>query len=179
MLAKIFLLISELFATKRSLFRIRNFFLKKSGISISKNVFIDQHFAVHNPRNITFGNNVSLGHFCKLWAFHPVVFGDNIQAAIGLMIVSGSHDINNYQPLDSEMKVVIEGENWIGASVLIIGGVTIGRGTVVGAGSVVVKDLPPYTVCVGNPCKPIKKRKPSDLVSHHFGVYKPKIKEEF
>lgn len=144
---------------------------------MSGNLFVDQHFSVHNPQNVKFGNNVSLGHYSKIWAFHPVIFGDYVQTAIGLTIVSGSHDTSNYKPLDTEMKILIEGENWIGANVLIIGGVTIGMGTIVGAGSVVVNDLPPYSICVGNPCKPIKKREPSDLVSHPFGQYKPQIND--
>jgi acetyltransferase-like isoleucine patch superfamily enzyme len=65
----------------------------------------------------------------------------------------------------------IEGENWIGANVLILGGVTIGKGVVIGAGSVVNKDLPPFTICVGNPCKPISKRIPTSKIINPFGNF--------
>ncbi len=174
---KLFLFISEVFALKPGFSKIRNYFLKKSGITIKGNLFVDSHFSVYNPQNLTLSNNVSLGHFNRIWAFHPVIFGENIQTAIGLTIVSGSHDSQSYEPLQSDMRILIEGENWIGANVLIIGGVIIGRGTIIGAGSVVVNDLPPYSVCVGNPCKPIKKRQPASLVSHPFGKYKPQIYE--
>jgi len=47
---------------------------------------------------------------------------------------------------------------WIGAGALILPGVCVGRGCIVGAGSVVTKDLPEFTVCVGNPCRPVRTR---------------------
>lgn len=55
--------------------------------------------------------------------------------------------------------VVLEGDNLIGFGTIIVGDVTIGRGAIVGAGSVVTRDLPPDTVCVGAPAVPIRKRR--------------------
>ena len=51
-------------------------------------------------------------------------------------------------------EIRIEQDVWCGANVLILKGVIIGEGAVIGAGSVVAKSLPPYTICVGNPCRP-------------------------
>ncbi len=170
---KIYLFVSEIFSIKYRFYKIRNYFLNKSGITIIGNLFVDRFFSVHNPGNIIFGKNVCLGHFNKIWAFNKVIFGDNIQTAIGVTIVSGSHNTSTFEPIIENMSVILEGENWIGANVLILGGVRIGRGTIVGAGSVVVNDLPDYSICVGNPCKPIKKRSPASIVIHPFGPYKP------
>ena len=62
---------------------------------------------------------------------------------------------------------MIESDTWIGCNVTILPGVTIGQGCVIGAGSVVTTPLPPYTVCVGSPCKPIKTRfSPNELEEH-------------
>lgn len=51
---------------------------------------------------------------------------------------------------------------------MIMRGITIGEGTVVGGMSVITKDLPPYTICVGNPCRPIKKRYTDNELLEHY-----------
>ncbi|MDE6407021.1 MAG: hypothetical protein K2K48_06295 [Anaeroplasmataceae bacterium] len=55
-----------------------------------------------------------------------------------------------------DKPVIIGDKTWLGANVTVLPGVTIGEGAVIGAGSVVTKDIPPYTVAVGNPCKVVK-----------------------
>ena len=59
---------------------------------------------------------------------------------------------------DNYGRVTIENDVWIGGKVTILQGVTIHEGAVVGAGSIVVKDVPPWTINVGNPAREIKKR---------------------
>lgn len=58
----------------------------------------------------------------------------------------------------SKGKIVVEDDVWIGMNTLILSGVRIGKGAIIGAGSVVSKDIPPYAIAVGNPCKVIKYR---------------------
>lgn len=172
---KIYLFFSELVFLKNSFSSLRIFFLKSAGINFSSdNVFIDKGFECHNPSNIFIGKNVSIGHFARLWAFNKIIIGDNVQIALGFTIVSGSHDKQSFAPLMGEsMEVVLEGECWIGANVLILAGVKVGKGVIIGAGSIVNKDLPPYTICVGNPCRPISKRIPSEYIENPFGKYSP------
>jgi acetyltransferase-like isoleucine patch superfamily enzyme len=171
--------ISELFVLDFKLFNsIRSFFLKLTGIKIGKNTFIDRGFKFLYPKNIILGKNVSLGHHNKIWAFNKVIIGDYVQSAIGLTIVSGGHDVEDYGSITNNQEVILEGENWIGANVTIIGGVKVGIGTVIGAGSIVNKNLPPYTICAGNPCRVIKERKPSKKVVSPFGEYTPKFYEK-
>ena len=59
---------------------------------------------------------------------------------------------------ENDLDVVFEGDNWIGASAIILKGVTIGKGSVIAAGSVVTKSIEPYTIVGGVPAKTIKKR---------------------
>jgi acetyltransferase-like isoleucine patch superfamily enzyme len=62
-------------------------------------------------------------------------------------------------PLDtSKASIAIEDDVWIGANAVILPGVTIGRGAVIGAGSVVTKDVAPYTICAGNPARVMRAR---------------------
>ncbi|MFC1825969.1 DapH/DapD/GlmU-related protein [Thermodesulfobacteriota bacterium] len=79
------------------------------------------------------------------------------------MIHTANHETDPDKPLQEQgwvkQPVTIGKEVWVGMGVLILPGVTIGDGAIIGAGSVVIKDIPPYTVAVGNPCKVIKKRK--------------------
>lgn len=127
-------------------------------------------------QNITIGTNCSFGHYNKFWAFAPIKIGDFVQTAIGLTLISGSHQTSSYVSLVSDKAIIIEGENWIGANVTIIGGVKIGRGAIIAAGAVVTSDIPPYTIAGGVPAKVIKKRTVSDLVDCPFGNYTPDIK---
>lgn len=55
-------------------------------------------------------------------------------------------------------KIVIEDDVWVGSNAIILHGVKIGRGAVIGAGSIVTKSVPPYAIAVGNPAKIIKRR---------------------
>jgi len=158
--------------------RIKIFILRLCGISITYPVFIDWGFRFIHPKNITIGKNCSFGHYNKIWAFNKVIIGDYVHTAIGLTIVSGSHDPSSYVPFtDDSQTVLIEGENWIGANVTIISGVKVGRGAIIAAGAVVTKDVPPYTIVGGVPAKVIKKRIPSDVVLSPFGYYNPQYFE--
>jgi len=62
------------------------------------------------------------------------------------------------EDIDSKGKIIIEEDVWIGSNSVVLSGVTIGRGSVIGAGSVVTKSIPKYSIAVGNPCRVIKKR---------------------
>lgn len=95
--------------------------------------------------------------------------GDRSQIHCGDLVTIGSHvliswDVNlleydYHAPGGGQAiprPIVIEDEVWIGARCIITKGVTIGRGSIIGAGSVVVKDVPPYTLAAGNPARPIR-----------------------
>ena len=123
------------------------------------------------PKNITIDKYTSIGHYNKIWAFDKVYIGPYVQTAIGLLIVAGSHDKNDYSPLNNQC-VNIEGYNWIGANVTIIGGVTIGKGSIIAAGSVVTKNIEPFTIYGGVPAKFISNRNPSDVIHTIFGKFK-------
>jgi len=91
----------------------------------------------------------------------PVKVGNDVMFAQNIVLSGLNHGYEDISLPPSHQKVstnpiVVEDEVWIGANVVITSGVTIGKHSVVAAGSVVVKDVPPYSVVVGNPGKILK-----------------------
>ncbi len=64
---------------------------------------------------------------------------------------------------ENDQDIILEGDNWIGANAIILKGVTIGYGSIVAAGAVVTKSVPPYSIVGGVPAKVIKPRFPEQL----------------
>ena len=92
----------------------------------------------------------------------PVTIGNNIRLAQNITLSGLNH---NYEDVSmpiheqgvSTSPIVIEDETWIGSNVVVVAGVTIGKHSVVAAGSTVTKNIPPYSVAVGNPARILKK----------------------
>lgn len=95
----------------------------------------------------------------------PVTIGNDVMMAQNIVLSGLNHgyeDINTVphkQPV-TRKKITIEDEVWIGANVVIVAGVTVGKHAVIAAGSVVTKNIPSYSVAVGNPAKIIKHYNP-------------------
>ncbi len=110
------------------------------------------------------GNDVSINPYCVIYSIGNLKIGDNCRIATGTIIVPANHIYTDPdQPIrcqgTSKLGITIEEDVWIGASVKILDGVTIGKGSVIGAGSVVTKSIPPYSVAVGSPARVVKSRK--------------------
>ena len=152
---------------------IKIFLLELLGMRISRPCFIDEGFECIGPKNIQIDKCCSFGHNNKFWAFNKIMIGPYVQSAIGLTLIAGGHRTEDFAPRETNQEIILEGENWIGANVTIIGGVKIGRGSIIAAGAVVTKDIPPYSIAGGIPAKIIKRRTPSEFVISPFGPYKP------
>ncbi len=116
---------------------------------------------------LVIGSGVEINDFVHISAYKKVEIGDNVLMASKIYISDLNHgnfsdneiyDITvpyGEQPISSK-PIVIEDNVWIGESACILGGVTIGKGAIIGAMSVVTKDIPPYTIAVGIPAKVVK-----------------------
>lgn len=96
-------------------------------------------------------------------------------------IATVGHPINpNYREYMYADSVVIEDNCWIGAGVVICPGVTIGKNSVIGAGSVVTKNIPANSVAVGNPCRVLREINENDMKYYykHREITKEDLKEE-
>ena len=114
--------------------------------------------------NIYLGENSHINHNCCIWASSnsKIILGDNLLMGPGTKIFSSNHSTNLGMPMNTqpfiEKDIVIGNDVWPGANCIIVSGVTIGDGSIIAAGSVVTKDIPPYTIAGGIPAKSIKKR---------------------
>lgn len=150
--------------------KVKNSTYRRLGMRIDEPVFIDVGFKCIRPDNIQIENNVSLGHDNHIWAFFPVRIGHHTFTAKDLLVLAGSHDVGSFVPTDGQ-EVEIGPGCWIGTRVTILGGAKIGKGCVIGAGSVVRGTIPDFSVAAGVPAKVIRQREPSDPVWNQFASY--------
>ena len=131
-----------------------------SGGNVGKNINI-QKGGVFGSK-ISIGDNSGLGINSTVQG--NVDIGNNVMVGPEVYIYTQNHchqrtDIPMImQGYEAEKKVAIHDDVWIGARVIILPGVTIGRGCIIGAGSIVTKDIPEYSIAAGNPAKVIKSR---------------------
>ena len=115
---------------------------------------------------IIIGDNVNIETDCHISAINKVSIGNNVLMASFVYISDHSHgNVNDKdgvvvtpleRPLYSKGPIIIEDDVWLGEKVSVMPGVHIGRGAIIGANSVVTKDVPAYAVAVGSPAKVIK-----------------------
>jgi putative colanic acid biosynthesis acetyltransferase WcaF len=112
------------------------------------------------PWRLSLAPRSMVGPGCTLYNLADISLLRGANISQNSHLCAGTHDYSRWSmPLVT--KPIVVGENaWVGADVFVGPGVTIGELCVVGARSVVVKDLPPRTVCAGNPCRVLKERVP-------------------
>ncbi len=136
-------IIKELFSKVGNIFDIMPNFYCDYGfnIEIGNNFYSNHNLVILDANKVTFGNNVKIGPNCGFYtSSHPF-------------------DIETRRKLEFAKPIKIGNDVWIGGNVCVLPGVTIGDNTIIGAGSVVTRDIPSNVVAVGNPCKVIKEIK--------------------
>ena len=130
----------------------------KKGAKIGDNSIILRSFAQRCNKNFELGDKSSIGSY-KIDLRSPVKIGSNVIISNDSEIITTSHYIDSPEWEHKYYGIEIEDYVWIASNVLILPSCRkIGYGAVVGAGSVVVKDVPPMSVVAGNPAKVIKQR---------------------
>jgi acetyltransferase-like isoleucine patch superfamily enzyme len=138
---------------------LRMFFYKKIiGIPIGKKSIIWAGNKINEASNLKIGNNVIIGPANVFLIRGGLVIGNNVNLSGFSFFISQEHDVNDPYSHTKLSPIVIKDNAWIATNSTILPGVTIGEGSVVAAGSVVTKNVPPYSVVAGNPAKEIKKR---------------------
>ena len=127
--------------------------------SVGKGIWIEPPFYCDYGSNITLGDYVYFNFNCIVLDPAPVVIGNNVLFGPNVQIYTPSHPIS-YQERRSGLEfaspIEIGSDVWIGGSAVINPGVTIGSQSIIGAGSVVTKDIPEGVFAAGNPCRVIR-----------------------
>lgn len=128
---------------------------------LGKRSVIEDYSVINNAvGNLVIGNNTRVGIGNTI--IGPVTISDNVNIGQNVTISGLNHNYEDPSKTISEQgidtsPIKIENDVWIGANSVVLPGVQIGNHSVIGAGSVVTKDIPPYSVAVGNPAKIIKR----------------------
>ena len=145
------------------------------------NFFFDPN-GVYSFSNISVGNDVNLGYKpILLAAKSKIVLGNKIMFGPNVTLVGGGHntsiigkfmiDVQDKRPED-DLGVIIEDDVWVGAKAIILRGVKIGRGSIIAAGAVVTKNVPPYSIVGGTPSRIIKFRwEVDEILKHEEAIY--------
>lgn len=108
-------------------------------IEIGENFYSNHNLVILDCEKVSFGDNVFIGPNCGFYtAIHPILATERNTG------------------IESALPIIVGNNVWIGGSVTVLPGVTIGDNTVIGAGSVVTKNIPPNVVAAGNPCRVIR-----------------------
>jgi chloramphenicol O-acetyltransferase type B len=138
-------------------------FLKAPGrVHAGRSFVVGPSFDLARGRTLTAGDRVSIGRGFD--CLTDAVIGDDVMISASVAFVGNDHGFDDpnktihTQGSLPHSTVRLEGDNLIGYGTIVVGTVTVGRGAIVGAGSLVTRDLPPETVCVGRPARPVKSR---------------------
>ena len=126
----------------------------------SEGAFINPPFYCDYGSHIEVGKNFFANYNCTILDVAKVVIGDNCQMAPNVAIYTAGHPVHpaiRNTAYEYGIEVTLGDNVWIGGNTVICPGVHIGSNTVIGAGSVVTKDVPDWVVAAGNPCRVIRK----------------------
>ena len=162
--------------------RFLSFFYKKMLRGCGSNVRFSALTSDFTYRNMTIGNDVYIGpHALFLCTESQIFIGNKVLFGPHVTIIGGDHRITDvgrfiYDVLDKhpedDQDVHIEDDVWIGTNTTLLKGVTVGRGSVVAAGALVTKDVPPYAIVGGVPAKVLKYRfTPEQIQEHERQLY--------
>lgn len=153
-------------------------------------VSIQYPYLIYGEKNLLLSDNVSIGKGATIMCTRAsITIKSHFVSGPNLTIITGDHmpllgrfidsvTDEDKDKLDSEhlydKAVVVEDDVWVGANVIILKGVTIGRGCIIAAGAIVTKSLPPYTICGGIPAKVLKNRYSiEEIIRHEKDLYVP------
>lgn len=132
--------------------------LRLFGARVGKGVHVYPKVTIWAPWNLELGDECGISNQVILYSQAKISIGSRAVISQGAHVCAGTHDYTQPGfPLIAK-PINIAGQAWVAADVFIHPGISIGEGCVIGARSVVDKDMPVWMVCSGHPCKPIKRR---------------------
>lgn len=142
--------------TRPSQMKKRNEILKSLLAQVGENCYVEPPLHANWGKNTHFGNNVYANFNLTLVDDTDIFVGDNVMFGPNVTLATAGHPINpdlRIKAAQFNIPITIGNNVWLGAGVVVMPGVNIGDNSVIGAGSVVTKDIPANVVAVGNPCR--------------------------
>ncbi|CAN8070770.1 unnamed protein product [Agarophyton chilense] len=134
--------------------------LRKIFGACEKGAIVEPPIRVDYGINTEIGSNFYSNFDVVILDCAKVIIGNNVLVGPGVHIYTAMHphDVKtrHYRNLEMAQPVTIGSNVWLGGKAIILPGVTIGEGSIIGAGSVVTKDIPPFSMAVGNPARVVK-----------------------
>lgn len=171
-------------ALKKVMNRVSKYFIKKYLISkCGKNVKIGRNI-VATYSNLEIGDNSSIGENTYILNTDAkVIIKNNVMIAPNVVLVTGNHrtdivgrymsDVEKNEKLqENDENIIIEEDVWIGTNVIILKGVKVGKGSIVGAGSILCQDIEPFSIVVGEKAKKIRNRFSKEKLEEHKNLLK-------
>ncbi|MCX4149425.1 MULTISPECIES: putative colanic acid biosynthesis acetyltransferase [Paraburkholderia] len=145
-------------ASPQFLYGWRRFLLRAFGARVGKGVLLRPTVVVTYPWKVTFGEYSWIGDDAVLYSLGPIEIGAHAVVSQRSYLCGGDHDPARVDFAIRGKPIHIGEQAWVAAGVFVAPGVTIGRGALIGARSSVFADMPAGMVCLGHPCRPIKRR---------------------
>lgn len=137
----------------------RIFLLRLFGAKIGRHCAVRNSAKIWAPWNLELGDWVAISEDCDIYSVDKIHIEDRSTISRGVFLCCASHDVTSSIMELTYAPIVIGHDVWVAGRAIILPGVSIGEGAVVAAGSVVTKDIEPWTVVGGNPARFIKCRK--------------------
>ncbi len=140
----------------------KRYLLRNSGVDVEKNAKINGHVQVYGDGGLSIGSGTWIGPGCRFYTHPdaPIVIGSNCDIAPEVSFVTGSHEIGDSDRRAGKgtaSEITIHDGCWIGTRVTLLGGVHVGKSSILAAGALVNKDIPENCIAAGVPAHEIKK----------------------
>ena len=136
----------------------RSILLRAFGAKVGRGVHVYPKVKIWAPWNLELADECGIANGAILYSMGKIKLGKRVVLSQGAHLCAGTHDYTKQGFPLVTMPIQIGDYAWVAAEAFVHPGVTLGEGCVIGARSVVTKNMPEWTVCAGNPCQPIKKR---------------------
>lgn len=136
----------------------RSFILKLFGAKLGKHCHVYPKARIWAPWNLEMADYAGMANDVNCYNMAKIYLGEKVIVSQGTHLCSGSHDYEDPNFQLYALPISVFNQAWLCADSFIGPGVEIGEGCVIGARSVVTKNMPEWIVCAGNPCKPLKAR---------------------
>lgn len=136
----------------------RRMLLRAFGASIDRSARIRPSVRIEIPWNLRVGANTAIGDYAIIYNLGPIVLGRRVTISQYAHLCAGTHDHRKRDLPLQRPGICVDDDAWIAADGFVGPGVTVGEGAIVGARASAFSTIEPWTICVGNPAKPIKRR---------------------